>query len=235
MTEQLSLFQGGVDRRECAYVYQKGVLEGQKCDRVRGAMGYCSAHYRRQRRGKDMDAPIRMIGAPEECTHEYPDGTKCHKRYASSGHCGMHRKRKDEGRDLDAPLYAGRGSHVRLPLGTRRKKSNGYITIKVSSDVCGYKDNWMDEHRFVMERVLCRNLEPHEEIHHKNGDKADNHPDNLQLWSHSHPPGQAMADKLQWAAYLIQLNHPGLLTEDQMAALKGVGTLRESGGLVEKP
>ena len=50
------------------------------------------------------------------------------------------------------------------------------------------------EHRYVMEQMLGRKLEPYETVHHKNGVRHDNRPDNLELWSTRHGRGQRVAD-----------------------------------------
>lgn len=67
------------------------------------------------------------------------------------------------------------------------------------------------EHRLVMEQVVGRPLRTEETVHHINGVRDDNRPENLELWSSRHGKGQRVTDHVEHAVETLRLYAPHLL------------------------
>jgi hypothetical protein len=105
----------------------------------------------------------------------------------------------------------GKGDKNTNWTGGIRKTSGGYRRIYVPEHPYADKRLTVMEHRLVMERLVGRYLYPNENVHHKNGIKNDNRPENLELWSTSQPSGQRVEDKTAWAIEWLRLYAPEVL------------------------
>ena len=93
--------------------------------------------------------------------------------------------------------------------GGRIVDSHGYVRVRApKGHPTALANGYMAEHRLVMEGVLGRYLEPNESVHHINGVRSDNRPENLELWTTSQPYGQRVTDKVQWAIDLLNRYSP---------------------------
>lgn len=66
--------------------------------------------------------------------------------------------------------------------GGRMIDQDGYVLVKCPEHPNRDRHNYVREHRLVMEQILGRYLDPQEVVHHKDGDKQNNHPDNLEVF-----------------------------------------------------
>ena len=113
-------------------------------------------------------------------------------------HCSMHAAR------LRRTGETGPAALLRRPNGEPHPTTSGYLAIGSQY-----------AHRVVMAEHLGRELFAHETVHHRNGDRWDNNPANLALWSSWQPSGQRVVDKIEWAKELLRLYEPSALSSQR--------------------
>lgn len=89
--------------------------------------------------------------------------------------------------------------------GGKTKSSSGYVLVQSPLHPAAQANGYVPEHRLAMEQIIGRPLLPEETVHHKNGIRTDNRPENLELWSSRQPKGQRVTDLVAWAEEILSL------------------------------
>jgi hypothetical protein len=100
----------------------------------------------------------------------------------------------------------------------------GYVLVWEPDHPNAKKGGWILEHRLVMSQELGRPLMPHEEIHHKNADRADNRKENLEVLSRAEHRTETALQRRQAKADLLaeveQLRAERAARDQRLAALE---------------
>jgi hypothetical protein len=146
------------------------LVRGCNREQFNKGRGLCALHYKRE------------LNLGRVCTI---DG--CDRHLFTSGLCHGHYRQRREGLPL-------------TPIAQRREPGTGSINRLGYKEITVAPNVRKLEHRVVMERLLGRELKPTEHVHHRNGDRLDNRPENLELWTIGQPNGQRVGDLLSWLA-----------------------------------
>jgi hypothetical protein len=167
-----------------------GECNVEDCDKVsRLTKGMCTKHYERERRSGRYNTC--SVGG-------------CESGVMGKGLCGSHYYRMRNNLPLETE-WRRAGEWQQWETTTK-----GYVRRRRTDPGTGKRENQM-QHVYLMEQHLGRCLQPHEEVHHKNGVRSDNRLENLELWNTRQPKGQRPEDKVEYALEILKLYRPDLL------------------------
>jgi hypothetical protein len=154
------------------------------CGKKVHSRGLCQPHYRQELRRRPLFCGVAGCRAPLYCKNM----------------CSVHYDRVRYGGSTELRRFPGY-SFVDRPL---RRTADGYVEVYEPDHPNARSNGCLFEHAVVMTKLLGRPLYPGESVHHKNGVRDDNRPENLELWVTAQPAGQRPQDLLEWAYEILR-------------------------------
>lgn len=172
------------------------------CEKQVRGKGLCATHYKRLAKHGD---PLKVKPRGQFAKQPICIIEGCNSKHSAIGFCQSHY------RDFITFCDKHKNPVDWASYGERTDK--GYKEVYRPNHPRCSKKGYVKEHRLVMEEMIGRYLEPLETVHHKNGSRKDNRPENLELWSVRQPKGQRVEDKVKYAIEILEQYAPEYLSE----------------------
>lgn len=197
------------------------------CDNPHKGLGFCDKHYQRFKKYGDPNKYTEYLPSVilkcDKCDKEFKrrrsalskNGNYCSKEcfytkrpsfvciWCGNEFRGRMGGKKSHRRNIYCSHKCQHAHTRERAIGNKSRDQAGYVLIHQPYHPAANCQGRVMEHRLVMESIIGRSLFRDETVHHINGIRDDNRPENLELWSSSHPPGQRVEEKLAWAKEII--------------------------------
>lgn len=167
------------------------------CERRAKSKNLCGMHYARLKRTGITGGTDSLYNIDNQDKKCKIDG--CERWSFGLNLCSMHYVRLRTHGDV------GCADSKKRVNGTGNITKKGYQYVYKPNHPNAYKSGKVAMHVLVMSQILERPLRRGESVHHKNGIRSDNRPENLELMTHLHPSGQSIKEMVEFCKMYLSL------------------------------